>query len=105
MTIVHNTTTSPLPFRDKSQDRLRVAFRATGPASYATGGDLIDKNALGLTQIHEFPNVFWSNGTVVIGSFYVPSTGKLKFFDMAGAEIANATDLSTYGCTLEVSGH
>lgn len=76
----------------------------TGPASYVTGGDVGVTTAVGLGKIFAVLGLIASNGTTVIVGRYIPTTDALQWFDMAGAEIAPATDLSGYTATLEVIG-
>ena len=47
---------------------------------------------------------FFTNGSVIICAVYVPASGLMKFFDMAGVEIANTTDLSAYTARFEAIG-
>jgi hypothetical protein len=98
-------TASAIPFHDKSADRLRKTFKFSGPSSYATGGDAINPGTeLGMSQIHCWLGNIVSNGTVVLVTFYDAANKKLKYFDMAGAEISAATNLSTYSGYAEVIG-
>lgn len=95
---------SAIPANDKSHTRQRRLVKISGPASYATGGDPVSLDQLGLTQIHSWPGVSFSNGTVIIHSFYDATAKKLKFFVVAGTEVPNATNLSTYSAVVEVVG-
>lgn len=76
----------------------------TGPASYVTGGDPVTPNDLKLGQIHflDFDNP--TNGTVVIVAQYDYTNQKVKYFDYAGNEIAQGTNLSTYTVRFEAVG-
>lgn len=95
---------SAIPMHDKSADRLRKTIRFSGPASYATGGDPVTHNDIGMGRVDVWLGNVVSNGTVVLLTFYDRTTSKLKYFDMAGAEVANATNLSTYFGFAEVIG-
>jgi hypothetical protein len=53
----------------------------------------------------------FTNGTVIIFGVWTPTTdgynvnaGTIKYYDMAGVEVANATDLSTYSSLFEAIG-
>lgn len=105
MAITIDKSATAIPFHDKSADRLRKTFKFTGPASYTTGGETISPaNDLGMSVVHAWLGSVVSNGTVILICHYVASTGKLKYFDLTGAEISAATDLSTYIGYAEVIG-
>jgi hypothetical protein len=76
----------------------------TGPASYATGGDALLPAEVKLGQIHFFDIEPPSNGSVVVVALYDYTNFKVKWFDMAGAEIAAATALNTYTARFEAVG-
>lgn len=76
----------------------------TGPASYATGGDALLPNEVKLGQIHYFDTEPPTNGTDLRLARYDYTNQKVKWFDLAGAEIANGTDLSAYSCRFEAVG-
>ena len=76
----------------------------TGPASYATGGDTLPPEQLGLGNLDALLFTVATNGTVVILLAYNYTTEMVKAFDMAGAEIANGTDLSAYTARFEAIG-
>lgn len=97
-------TASAIPLQDKSADRSRRTLKFNGPASYATGGDPISGAELGLSQIHVWPGTIVSNGTVCLNTWHNKTTGKLMYFDMAGAEVAALTNLSAYIGYVEVIG-
>lgn len=89
---------------DASNAKLRRLGIYTGPASYATGGDACTPADLGLGKIHVFQIEPPSNGSVVVVARYDYTNEKVKWFDMAGAEIAAATDLSAYSARFEAIG-
>lgn len=96
---------SAIPFYDKSADRQRRTFKYTGPTSYATGGDSLNLlSDLGLGQVHVVQAEPASNGTLVKAVVYNRSTGKFQWFDAAGTETANGTNLSGYTTYIEVVG-
>lgn len=76
----------------------------TGPASYATGGDAFVPGDVKLGQIHFLVANPASNGTDLRLVLYDYTNSKMKWFDLAGAEIANATDLSAYSARFEAVG-
>jgi len=71
-------------------------FLYTGPASYATGGDSLTPEALAMGKLDVVLFEPATNGSVILLVRYVVSSKVVKWFDLAGAEIANATDLSGY---------
>lgn len=85
------------PFVDLTAQAQVRSGKLTGPASYPTGGVVVDiPNELKMSEVWFFICTPPTNGTVVIEAVYDFAADKLKFFDMAGAEIANTTDLSLY---------
>ena len=85
------------PFCDLTAQMQVRSGQITGPASYVTGGDEVDVgNDLKLSEVFLFLCEPPSNGSVIrlARSDYTATT--LKWFDMAGAEIANGVDLSGY---------
>lgn len=105
MAITIDKSGTAIPFHDKSADRLRKTFKFTGPASYTTGGETISPaNDLGMSVVHAWLGNIVSNGTVVLICYYDAANGKLKYFDLTGAEIGAATNLSTYVGYAEVIG-
>lgn len=100
-----------IPFHDKTANYERRVGQWTGPASYTTGGEAVNlTNSFGLGRVMALLFQPFSNGTVIILARWTPTTasnpgaGTVKFFDMAGAEIANGTDLSTYTASFEAIG-
>lgn len=88
-------------------DKRRTLGTVTGDTAYPTGGYSITPNQVGLGTILalniELPlNI--SSGTAVDAARYRISTSKLQFFDFAGAEVANGTDLSTFAARFEAIG-
>ena len=107
-----NATQVALPPRDKTASYERWIGRWTGPASYPTGGEVVSiPNSFGWTRLMAMLVQPFSNGSVIILARWTPAaapnaaiSGTLKFFDMAGAEIADTTDLSTYSAYFEAIG-
>ena len=98
-------TGSAIPLHDKSHDRLRKTFKFSGPASYVAGGDPLNPGAeLGMSIVHAWLGNVVSNGTVILLAYYDVANKKLKYFDLAGAEVAGGTNLSTYSGYAEVIG-
>lgn len=91
-------------YHDASNTRLRKIGTYTGPASYATGGDPCTPGDLGLGKVHVIFFEHASNGTVILLARYDATTEKVKWFDLAGAEVANATALSAYTARFEAIG-
>lgn len=92
-------------FFDKSASRERRIGTYVGPASYTTGGDslLPEHLSLGMLDLLQLENA--SNGTVILCLKYDYTALKVKWFDLAGAEVAAATNLSTYSARFEAVGH
>ncbi len=76
----------------------------TGPASYVTGGDSFTPGEVKLGQLHFLALEHPTNGTVILLARYDYTNLKVKWFDLAGAEVANGTDLSTYTARFEAVG-
>jgi hypothetical protein len=92
-------------YHDSSNARIRKIGRAVGPASYTTGGDPLTPSELGLGKVEYLSIEPFTNGTVIIFAGYEVAAQTLKFYDLAGAEIANGTDLSTYAARFEAIGY
>lgn len=89
---------------DRTGSKTRKLGRLTGPTSYATGGEVLAPNAFGLSRIEVLLTDHATNGTDLRLVQYDYTNGKVKWFDLAGAEIAAATNLSTYSCRFEAIG-
>lgn len=96
-----DTTTIP-DRHDRSGAKARKFFRVTGPTSYATGGEAL---SLGLSNVEVLLADHATNGTDLRIVQWDYANSKMKWFDLAGAEIANATNLSAYSARLEAIGH
>lgn len=87
---------------DRSGGKARKLVRVTGPASYATGGEALD---FGLSNVEVFLADHATNGTDLRIVNWDYANKKLKWFDLAGSEIAAAQNLSAYSARVEVLGH
>lgn len=87
---------------DRSGAKMRKLWGVTGPSSYATGGEALD---FGLGTVEVVLADAATNGTDLRLVRWDYTNNKLKWFDLAGAEITAAVDLSTYSVRLEVIGH
>jgi hypothetical protein len=96
-----DTTTIP-DRHDRTGSKARKYFRATGPASYVTGGEAVD---FGLSNVELVIPDPATNGTDLRLVAYDYTNKKLKWFDLAGAEIANGQSLAAYAVRLEAIGH
>lgn len=96
--------TTTVPKHDASNTRIRKFVTYTGPTSYATGGDSLTAADLGLGRIHMFNADLATNGTVVLLLRYDYTNSKVKWFDLAGNETANGTNVSAYSARVEVIG-
>lgn len=96
--------TSVKQYHDSSNAHIRKVGRMTGPASYATGGDPLTPGELGVGVVDLLLCEPFDNGTAILLAVYQHSTSKLKFYDMAGAEVTDATNLSAYAARFEMIG-
>lgn len=87
---------------DRTGSKIRKLIRVTGPTSYATGGESL---TLGLSRVELVLVDPATNGTDLRLVAWDYTNSKLKWFDLAGAEIAATTDLSAYALRAEVIGH
>lgn len=90
--------------QDMGATTRRPLVAYTGPASYATGGDTAVKTAAGLGKILAVLGLLISDGTLTYVGWYNPTTDAILWFDMVGAQVANAVDLSTFTGTFEIIG-
>ena len=92
-------------YHDASNTHLRKTGIATGPASYATGGDPAAPALFGMARMDLLLFEPFSNGTNIALARYNYATGAVQFFDPSTkAEIANATNLSAYTARFEAIG-
>lgn len=91
-------------YHDASNARIRKIGNYTGPASYATGGDAFTAGDVGMGRIEMLNFEVATNGTVILIPRYDYANGKVKWFDLAGNESANATALNGYTARFEAIG-
>ena len=89
---------------DLSSTCRRQVATLTGPNPYATGGDALTPNDVRMGKLFAILGGVMTNGTAALLVWYNVSTAKLMWFDMAGAEVANGTDLSGYTGRVEFIG-
>lgn len=100
-----NATLGVIPFRDKTATYERRVFRWTGPSSYPTGGEAVNlTNVFGIGRVVAVLAQLATNGTDLRIAVWDRANSKMKWFDLAGAEIANGTDLSAYSFVGEAIG-
>lgn len=104
MAAVTIATTTLAP-KDLSSTRRRQCLQYTGPALYATGGDTGLADALGWSKVTALCGGVISDGTLTYLLWLNPSTGNVLIFDMAGAQVTNGTDLSTFTGYVEAVGN
>ena len=86
---------------DRTGSKTRKLVRVTGPTSYVAGGEALN---FGITRPEVVLSDGATNGTDLRIVLWDYAAGKLKWFDLAGAEIAGGQNLSTYSARLEVIG-
>ncbi len=109
---ITSTVAAMSQVNDKSADRLRKFFTVTGPASYTTGGTAFTPEELGFGQFVQVigGNIARTAGDgglscrIVALNNATTTAPKLQWYDLAGAEIANGIDLSTFSGTFEFIG-
>jgi hypothetical protein len=84
------------PMRDLTAQAKIASGQGAGPASYETGGEAVTLADLGLSEVWWFSPIVAYNGTVVLIARYDPTTNKLIWFDLTGAEVSALEDLSLY---------
>jgi hypothetical protein len=106
MPIDRTSTSQVIPFQDKSANFIRRVFRWVGPASYPTGGEVVNLgNIFGIGTVNLVLAEAAYNGSAILLTRFNVATGKMQWFDMAGVEVSNATDLSAYSFRAEALGH
>lgn len=89
---------------DGSNTKRRTQGIYTGPASYATGGDAFVPGDIKLGQIDVLSLGHPTNGSVILLVEYDYTNQKVKWFDLAGAEVTNTTNVSAYSTRFEAIG-
>lgn len=97
-------TTNLKQYHDHSGSHIRKVGRYVGSTSYATGGDPLTPNTLGIGKIDVLLIEALYNGSVILIARYNVTNSTMQVFDLAGAEIAAATDLSAYSARFEAIG-
>lgn len=92
---------------DSSQSFIRRVARWTGPSSYTTGGEALTPATLGMGSLVAvfFTPASNAAGTVVHRPVWNAATQKVMWYDVAGAEIAGAVNLSTFSAGFEAIGN
>jgi len=91
-------------YHDSSNARIRKIGNYTGPASYVSGGDPLTPGDLGMGRIEMLNFEHATNGTDLRLVRYDYTAQKVKWFDLAGAELAGAAALSGYSVRFEAIG-
>lgn len=92
------------PARDRLNDRLVREVIATGPASYTTGGDPIDADDLGMSEIFGVYGTL-TDGTTVLALIWDYTNQKLRMWvTSSDAQVANGVNLSGFTGTLLLTG-
>ena len=89
---------------DSSAGFSRRVARWTGPTSYVTGGEVIGPEAFGLGKVITLLITPARSATGLAFPVYDYATGRLLWYDIAGAQIANGVNLSTFQAGIEVIG-
>lgn len=93
--------------RVKCGNKWMVLARITMSSSYATGGDTIDPNKLGLGKIDAIgttPCPATASAAVHIELDPTVAPNKVKAYLQAGGQVSNATDLSSFSTIVQVIG-
>ena len=98
------TVTKVGPFQDRSGNYSRRVFNYAGPSSYATGGDSLTPESIGLGRIEALLGLVISDGTNIYWGYYNQTTEMILWYSATGTEITNATDLSTFSGRFEAIG-
>lgn len=89
---------------DKSFTKERRILAYTGSTSYATGGDPLTPEMVGLGKIEAVIGAQISDGTNIYFGFWNATTKKILWYSATATEIANGTDLSGFTGRIEVIG-
>lgn len=90
-------------YHDASSGRIRKIGQLTG-GTYATGGEALSAATLGMGRVEVLLAEPFDNGSAILLGVYQVASGLMKMYDMAGAEVADATDLSAYNARFEAIG-
>lgn len=97
------TITRGTDFFDKTHDRSLRHGLYTGPVLYAAGGESLPPEQLALGRIDRLIFDCASNGTDLRLVVYDYTNKKVKWFDLAGAELG-AVNLSAYSARFTAIG-
>lgn len=92
------------PAHDRLNSRLVREVTATGPASYATGGDPIDADTLGMSEIFGVYGTLRSGDAIRLLWWNYTTQALMVFVPNTDAEVADAVDLSGFTGTLLFTG-
>lgn len=98
------TITKVGDFQDRSASYSRRIFQYTGPSLYATGGDSLTPESIGLGKIESLHGLVISNGSAILFGYYNRTTKKILWYSATSTEVTNATDLSGYTGNFEAIG-
>ncbi len=98
------TITKVGPFQDRTGNYSRRVFNYAGPTSYATGGDSLTPESIGLGRIEALLGLQISNGTNVYFGYWNPTTQKILWYSATATEITAAADLSAFNGRFEAIG-
>lgn len=93
--------------RVKCGNKWQIVARITMSSSYATGGDTIDPNKLGIGKIDAMSTTpFPATASAAVHCEIDPTVAanKVKAYLQAGGQVANATDLSTFSALCLIIG-
>lgn len=100
------TVVPGVKFRDKTATYERRVFRWQGPASYVTGGEVVNTlSTFGLGSVpvvHSNPAL--NAAQTIVHPRWNRTTQKMQWFVAAGTEVPNGTDLSGYAFYGEALG-
>lgn len=90
--------------RDRSATYERRIFKYTGPAAYATGGDSLTPESIGLGMIASLHGLTIWNGTTVYWGVWDATNKKVLWYSATGTQVPNGTDLSGFSGFIEAIG-
>lgn len=98
--------TSVKNYIDSTSSQMLRTMRWTGPASYATGGEDVSPSVFGVGYVNAILAAVITDGATTRVGAWNAATGKLLWFvPNTNAEVANATNLSTFTGALVVFGN
>jgi hypothetical protein len=92
-------------YHDASNSRIRKIGRITGPSSYATGGEAVTMQQIGMGRVEIFNAEPMRNGSTAVRIVaYDYTNQKIMWFTEAFVEVAAAVDLSSFSGRFEAVG-